>query len=123
MQLKQFLQLGGTVLVCIGILGFLGIVGPTQDDSLFGAVWWFDKAENWANLLVGILFLGASFILSSASQKPLVLVIGVIGMIVAVSGYVNPLFLGANLETADVVLYLLFGALALWSGLRREKVR
>jgi len=123
MNPKQFLQIGGAVLVLVGILGFTGVIGPTASDSIFGDFWWFDNAENWAHLVLGIVALGASFALGARSQKPLVLVVGVVAVLVALYGFVNPMLLGANLENpADTVLHLVVGAWALWAGMKREEM-
>jgi len=52
---KQFLRVGGVVLIVVGILGFAGVLGPTADKSIFGANWWFDNGENWVHLILGIV--------------------------------------------------------------------
>jgi ABC-type Fe3+-siderophore transport system permease subunit len=44
---KQFLTIGGAVLLLVGILGFIGIIGPDAN-SIFGSAWYFDNAENIA---------------------------------------------------------------------------
>lgn len=122
MSPKQFLQAGGALFVLLGILGFTGVLGPTADQSVFGTAWWFDDAENWAFLVLGIVSLGASFVLSASIHKPLVLVIGALAVLVGIWGFVNPELLGANLENpADNVLHLAIGAWALWVGMQREQ--
>ncbi len=122
MNPKQFLQIGGAVLVLVGILGFVGVIGPTADQSLFGSFWWFDNAENWAHLVLGIVALAASFVLGAGMQKPLVMLLGAVAVLVAIWGLVNPNLLGANLENpADTVLHLIVGAWALFSSMRREE--
>ncbi|MEK9147909.1 MAG: hypothetical protein AAB650_00555, partial [Patescibacteria group bacterium] len=62
MNPKQFLQIGGVVLVLVGILGFVGVIGPTAESSLFGGAWWFDNAENWAHLVLGVVALGSKMV-------------------------------------------------------------
>jgi hypothetical protein len=37
MNPRQFLIVGGAVLVLVGVLGFVGVIGPTPSDSIFGA--------------------------------------------------------------------------------------
>lgn len=118
---KQFLQIGGVVLVLVGVLGFVGVIGPTPD-SLFGEVWWFDNAENWAHLVLGVVGLIAAFVLPGSLQKPLVMLLGVVGVLVglySLLGYST--LLGANLENpADSLLHLAVGAWALWASWRKE---
>ena len=122
MNPKQFLQIGGVVLVLVGILGFVGVIGPTAESSLFGGAWWFDNAENWAHLVLGVVALIAAYALGANLQRPLVMVLGVVGVLVglySLFGYAN--FLGANLENpADSLLHLVVGAWALLASWRKS---
>ena len=122
MNPKQFLQLGGAVLVLIALLGFWGIIGPGQD-ALFGDSWWFDNYENWAHLVLGVVALLAVWALPMGTHKPLTLLVGVVAILFGLySLFVSTDFLGANLENpADTVLHLLVGAWALWAGLRKSE--
>ncbi len=106
----------------VGVLGFLGIIGPTSAQSIFGANWWFDNGENWAHLLLGVVGLIAAFVLPAMAQKGLVLILGVFGVLVGVySLAIGPEFFGANLENpADTVLHLAVGAWALWASLGKH---
>ena len=120
MNPKQFLQIGGAVLVVVGILGFVGVIGPTAESSIFGGAWWFDNAENWAHLVLGVAALAASFVLAANLQKSLVLVLGVVGVLVGLWSLIgNSMLLGANLENpADTALHIIVGlwALVAWKG-------
>lgn len=115
MNPKQFLQIGGAVLVLVAILGFVGVIGPTPEKSIFGEAWWFDGGENWAHLVLGVVGIGASFMLGASQQKMLVKLLGIIGILIglySLFGYNN--FLGANLENPlDSLLHLGVGAWAL----------
>ncbi len=121
MNSKQFLQTGGSVLVLLGILGFVGVIGPTASQSVFGSHWWFDNGENWVHLILGIVALLASFVLPAIAQKPLVLLMGVAGVAIGLySLLVSTNFFGANLENpADTILHLVVGAWALFAGMRK----
>lgn len=127
MNPKQFLLIGGAVLAVIGVVGFLGIIGPTPDQSLFGQAWWFDNGENIAHLLLGVVALAAAYVLGDVWQKWLVVVVGAVGILVGlwgflVSGGSVPNFYGANLENpADNILHLAVGAWALWAALWGKK--
>jgi len=113
---KGFLQVGGVVLILVGILGFIGVIGPGPEDSIFGSAWWFDNAENWAHLLLGIVGLAASFWLKEPMQRQLVLVLGVVGVLVAVYNLFSEGLGAANLERpADLLLHLVVGLWALWA--------
>ena len=115
MNPKQFLQIGGAVLLLVGILGYVGVIGPTPEQSIFGAMWWFDNAENLAHTVLGIAGLAAAFLFPPMWQKMLVILLGIVGLLVGVySGIVGTMLLGANLENpADTILHLVVGAWAL----------
>ena len=121
MNPKQFLQIGGAVLLLVGVVGFFNIIGPTPDASIFGANWYFDNGENWAHLLLGVIGIVAAFILSDMYQKQLVLVLGVVGVLVGIYSIFSPVFLGANLENpADTLLHLVVGGWALFAALSKR---
>ena len=115
MNPRQFLQVGGAVLVVVGLLGFF-LIGPTASDSIFGSSWWFDNGENYAHLIIGIVGLIAAYTISAGAQKSLVMLLGVIGVIVGVYSIFSPSLFGANLENpADTILHLAVGAWALYA--------
>ena len=120
MNPRQFLLLGGIVLILVGILGFAGIIGPAPEDSLFGNGWWFDNVENWAHLILGVAGLFAAFVFPRKARRILVILIGIIGVITGLySLFISTNFLGANLENpADTILHIAVGAWALWASLR-----
>jgi hypothetical protein len=117
---KGFLQVGGAVLLLVGILGYVGVIGPTAD-SLFGKFWYFDNAENIAHTVLGIVALGAAFLLKDAGmQKTLVMIVGVLALLVGIYGFISPSLLGANLENpADNILHLVVGAWALAASMKK----
>jgi len=121
---KQFLQIGGAVLVLVAILGYVGIIGPTPEQSLFGEAWYFDNAENVAHLVLGVVALAAAFALKNAEQqKWLVLAVGALGILVGLYGFMSSSLLGANLESpADNLLHLVIGAWAFWSAMKTKTV-
>ena len=121
MNPKQFLQIGGAVLVVVGVLGFF-LIGPTADASIFGSSWWFDNGENYAHLIIGIVGLIAASMLGAGSQKSLVMLLGVVGILVGLySIVIGTNFLGSNLENpADSILHLAVGAWALYASMKKQ---
>lgn len=115
MNPKQFLLIGGAILVLLAVLGFVGVIGPTAERSVFGSAWWFDNGENWAHLVIGIAGLIAAFVLPANLQKLLVIVLGVVGVLVGLySLIISVRFLGSELQNPlDTVLHLGVGAWAL----------
>lgn len=113
------------MLVIVALLGFLSIIGPT-DDSLFGEAWYFDNAENVAHLVLGIVGLAAAFILSAKLQKGLVTLLGIFSILVGVLSLVGPVtegvnFLGAQLQNpTDTLLHIIVGAWALAASMKKQ---
>jgi len=114
---KGFLQVGGAVLVIIGLLGMLGIlIGPTPDNSLFKETWWFDQYENVAHLVLGIAGLAAAYLFPPMYQRYLVMLLGVLGVAAGLYSLIGPVTQGANLlgaqfqNPADTSLHLVVGA-------------
>lgn len=72
MNPKQFLLIGGIVLLALGIVGFLGVFNDTK------SAFYLDQGENVAHTSLGIIAIAASFLISDAMlQKWLVAVVGV----------------------------------------------
>jgi|SRR3989344_6525684 len=117
----NFLKVGGIVLVVVGLAGFIGIIGPTAEQSLFGSFWWFDNYENVVHLLLGIVGLIVAFALPKALHKPVTLLVGVLALFFMLYNLFSTNFAGANLESpADLVLHLLVGVWALYSALNKK---
>jgi len=115
---KGFLTYGGIILLLVGILGYAGVIGPTPESSLFGVTWWFDNAENLAHTVLGVVGLLAAFVLPAGLQKTLVMLLGVVGVLVAVYNVFSTSLLGANLESpADLILHAVVGAWALYASM------
>jgi hypothetical protein len=114
MNPKQFLILGGIILVLLGVLGFYGVIGPTPDKSIFGATWWFDNGENWAHLILGVVALVAAYALPASSHKMLVTLVGLLALFFGLYNFFSTDFMGTSLESpADLILHLGVGIWAL----------
>lgn len=120
MNPKQFLLIGGVVLVLVGVLGFVGVIGPTAEESIFGQAWWFDGSENWAHLVLGVVGLIAAFVFPVGLQRLLVMLLGIVGVLVGLYNLYSTELLGANLENpADLILHLAVGVWALWASWKK----
>lgn len=114
---KSFLKIGGWTLILLAVLGFIGITGPTPSQSIFGSYWWFDNAENWTHLVLGIIAVAGAYSLSESLQRPLVSVVGIVGILVGLYGFMfSSMLLGASLENpSDNLLHVIVGGWAVWS--------
>lgn len=89
MNPRQFLLLGGIVLVALGVLGMF-LLGPTPGQSLLGEFFWLDDVENYAHLILGIVALGAYYLLKDENlTKWLVALVGVVALVASVLGFMN----------------------------------
>lgn len=118
MNPKQYLTVVGAVLVLVGVLGFVGIIGPTVSKSLFGGMWVFTPGENIAHVVLGMVALVAAFMLDARTQKMLTVVFAVVTLFFGLYGFIagpgpNNAFGLANLENPlDNILHL---ALGVWA--------
>lgn len=81
---KGLLTVGGIILVVVGVLGFF-LIGPTAERSIFGAAWWFDNAENWARVVLGIVALPIAYDLKdAATQKWVTTIVGLVALLVGI---------------------------------------
>ncbi len=116
MNATKFLKVGGFVFIIAGILGFIGILGPTSERSIFGSMWWFDNTANWAHVLIGIIAVKAGYWYSHSVKRSITLIIGIVAVIVGLYSVYNQNFMGVMLEhPMDTIFYLVVGAWALAS--------
>ena len=115
MNPKQFLLIGGIVLLALGIIGFLGVFSDTK------SAFYLDTGENVAHTALGIIAIAAAYLLPDENlQKWLVVVVGVVALFFGVYGFIvagnaPPNTFGvSNLESpADDILHLVVGIWAL----------
>ena len=118
MNPRQFLQIGGAVLVILGVVGLLPVFTKANTP-------WFylDTGENVAHIVLGVVAVAAAYVLSDANlQKWLVAVVGVVALFFGIYGFAiagNPepnTFGISNLESpADNILHLVVGIWALYA--------
>lgn len=125
MNPKQFLQVGGVVLLLLGIVGYL-----LPGGRIIGDVWYLTPGENLAHTVLGIAAIAAAFVLPAMYQKWLVIVVGVLALYFSAAGFlvraVPPLnYYGlANLENPyDNLLHLVVGAWALWAAMGKKMMK
>lgn len=118
MNPRQFLMLGGVVLVLLGVAGMF-VLGPTADLSKLGNFFYLTEGENIAHLVLGAVALGAYFTIKSERLlKVLVILVGLIAVLAVVWGLIStgkasPNIGVANLENpSDTVLH---AVVALWA--------
>ncbi len=112
MNHDRFLQIGGSILFLLGIVGLFGIIGPDAASSVFSTNWFFDAEENYVLIIAGFAAMLSSGLLSHGGQKNLSRSIGAVSLIIAAwSLFANNVF-GIGLETpADTIFY---GVIGLW---------
>lgn len=114
MNPKQFLLVGGIVLLALGILGYL------LPNPLLGNALWLTGGENIAHLVLGIVAIVAAYALGYSAQKWLTIIVGLVALYFGVAGFflaaTNPPALNymnlANLELLDNLIHLV---VAVWA--------
>ncbi len=118
MRAKQFLMIGGVILLVLAVLGFVGF---RLGDALY-----FDNAENYAHLVLGVVAIAAYYYGSEQIQKTLALIFGVVALYFGVHGLFlsqtdHPNYFGVtNLEYLDDILHLAIGVWGLWAGMDKK---
>lgn len=127
MNPRQFLLLGGIILVALGVLGMYGL-GPDEKSSALGAFFWLDSGENMAHLVLGVVALLAYFMLKDENMvKWLVILVGVVALLASVWGFLSngnatPNVGVANLENpSDNILHLVVAVWSLAVGFKSAK--
>ena len=129
---RGFLLYGGIILVLVAVLGYMGLIGPTPEQSLFGMMWYFTDLENLAHIIFGVVALLAFYMLKDAMMtKTLVILVGivaalavVIGLMVGGSAAPNATLYGisGNLENPmDTVLHVVVAVWAFYAGFMGSK--
>ena len=119
MNPRQFLVVGGAVLLLLGIVGYLGIFSE-QNTPWF----WLDPGENLAHTVLGAVALAAVFVPGlynalAPLYRWIVILVGVLALFFAIYGFLQsgaaePNTFGvANLENpSDNILHLV---VAIWA--------
>lgn len=117
---KGFLTIGGIILLVVGVLGFF-LIGPTPEQSIFGASWYFDGPENWAHVVLGVVALAIAYGVKDANiQKWVATIVGIVALIVGIYGFFSSDLLGANLENPlDNILHLVVGVWGIVAGMKK----
>jgi len=121
---KGFLQVGGVVLIIVGLFSYVLPGGVLLPPSVLGG-WQFDGGEGIAHIFLGVVAIAAAYVLPASLHKPLVVVVGIVGLLFGLLGGIaintggNANFYGlANLESPlDNVLHLFVAAWALYASL------
>lgn len=119
---RGFLLVGGIILVALGVLGMF-LLGPTPGQSMVGEFFWLDDVENYAHLILGVVALGAYYLLKDEMlTKWLVILVGVVALLATILGFMNsggpvPNLGVTNLEAvSDNILHLVVTVWALYAG-------
>lgn len=109
MSAKQYCQIFGTILLLLGIVGFVTpAIGPLT----------FHTHHNLIHLLSGVVLAGVGFFAAS-SARIACQIFGVVYGLVAVWGFLGNANLGPlmlNLNMTYNVVHVVVAALALWAG-------
>jgi len=128
MNPKQFLLIGGLVLLVLGLLGYA--TGGNDTVGPLGTTLWLTNGENVAHTVLGIVAILAAYLLGAAARKWLVIVVGLVALYYGVIGFTlgltNPPSLNyqdvANLELLDNLIHLVVAGWAFWASMQEESL-
>lgn len=117
MTLKQYVTFVGAITLAEGIMGTIGITGPTAANSPFGNRWYFDPMENLIHTIYGIagIVIGLWYPEHAAKYAwAVIIATGAVGLLSAFSPVPQGIhFLGAQLQNpTDTILHLFFASLS-----------
>lgn len=115
---KSFLQVGGVILLVLGIIGYL-------IPNLLGDLLWFDPAENVAHTVLGIVALVLAPLPLGDLKKWVVVLVGLVALYFGVAGFLvsanpAPNYYGiTNLEMLDNIVHIAVGVWALMAAFKK----
>ena len=126
MNPKQFLLVGGIVLLALGLLGYA--TGGNATAGPLGTTLWLTDGENIAHVVLGVVALIAAYALGASARKGLTIIVGLVALYFGVVGFtLGPTsFPGlnysgvANLETLDNLIHIVVAVWAFWAASRKE---
>jgi hypothetical protein len=121
---KNLLLFAGTGAVILSLLGYLGILGPTPERSIFGEFWWLDNNQNTLHFVAGLGSIISAMLLSKPRQEGVVWFLSIISIIWAIYSFIaNHLLVGSPLNSIEEILYFTMGNLGIFVltfGIRME---
>lgn len=121
MTSKNFLLWAGWILIILAVVGFLNVI---ETEALY-----FDNAENWAHLILGVVALAIVYgVREEQTHKLAATVFGLVALVFGIWGFLvagNPapnFYSVTDLKTLDNILHLVVGVWGLWAafGGKRE---
>lgn len=116
---KSFLQIGGVILLALGIIGYLV-------PNLLGDLLWFDQSENVAHTVLGIVALVLAPLPIGDLKKWVVVLVGLVALYFGIAGFLvsansAPNYYGiTNFEMLDNVVHLVVGVWALMAAFGKK---
>lgn len=115
---KNFLTVIGYILVVAGILGFIRVLGPTSQQSIFGSYLWLSTPLSLIYFVAGIVSLYVAYAMMEASVVlPLTFAMGAAGFFIGLYGlfWSSKIF---GIELGGVIanlFYLIAGIWGVWA--------
>ena len=120
MHPKQFLQIGGVILVLLGVIGFM-------KPDFAGDFLNFDGPENWSHLVLGVVAISLAPLAIGELKKWVVVLVGLVALVFGILGFMvsgnpAPNFYGVtNFENpADNVLHVVVGLWAFFAAFNKK---
>lgn len=126
---RFYLAFTGCLLLLLGILGYVGIVGPLSNDSIFGVNWWVDNGQSIVYIILGIVSLLSAFVLRQPMVRKfiafaiggLLVCVGLLGIIIMRSHAMLNAGIAHLENPTETILHLVLGLWAVWVAIRPDK--
>lgn len=108
MTIKQYFSTQSLLLIILVVLGFIGVLGPDSQSSIFGQSWWLDYYELALLITMALAGLIITRTTTDGQQRIIAMFWAFLTWLIGTHAFVvqAPL-LNANLESpGDVVLFL-----------------
>ena len=120
MYSKQYLLYGGAILIIAGIFGFIGVLGPTASQSIFGSAWYFNMGQSWTGIIAGVTAMLLAWGVGIESRRWAAGILGILATLTGLGSLILPVsfsaILGPNPESVlTAIFYLIIGFWGLWS--------
>jgi len=114
---KNFLIWIGYIGIILGILGFIHVLGPTPQNSIFGSYWWMSSQINLIYIIGGIVSLFTAYVLSESIVQIVTYGIAILAFFGGLYGlFWAPAVFSVPLEgVIGNLITFLIGVWALWS--------
>lgn len=114
---RNFLIAVGYILIILGILGFIRVLGPSPDKSIFGSFFWMDSRLNLLFIVTGVISFFTAYVFADTMINFLAFGIGTVAFFVGLYGllWASRIFTLPLAGPIGNLIILIIGIWGIWS--------